>query len=67
MEVRNFGELYCSGKLMNIQELKIILTNKINDLNNKRNLSYQSGDLVSYEDLGNQIEEVQKIITKLDS
>jgi hypothetical protein len=52
---------------MNIQELKIILTNKINDLNNKRNLSYQSGDLVSYEDLGNQIEEVQKIITKLDS
>jgi hypothetical protein len=52
---------------MNIEELKTILRNKINDLNNKKNLAYMSGDLVSYDQLNTQIEETQNVLSKLES
>jgi len=65
--VRNFGEPYYSGKLMNIEELKTFLRNKINDLNNRKNLAYQTGDLVSYDQLTNQIDETQLALNKLEN
>ena len=52
---------------MNIEELKTFLRNKINDLNNRKNLAYMSGDLVSYDQLTNQIEETQIALNKLES
>jgi predicted MPP superfamily phosphohydrolase len=67
MVVRNFGEPYFSGKIMNIEELKTFLRNKINDLNNKKNLAYMSGDLVSYDQITNQIDETQLALNKLES
>ena len=67
MAVRNFGEPYFSGKIMNIEELKTFLKNKINDLNNKKNLAYMAGDLSSYDQLTNQIEETQIALNKLES
>ena len=67
MVVRNFGEPYFSGKIMNIEELKTFLRNKINDLNNRKNLAYTAGDLVSYDQLNSQIEEAQLALNKLES
>jgi len=64
---RNSGDAYYSGKIMNIEELKTFLRNKINDLNNRKNLAYQSGDLISYDQLANQIEETQQALNKLES
>jgi hypothetical protein len=52
---------------MNIEELKAFLRNKIIDLNNRKNLAYMSGDLVSYDQLTNQIEETQIALNKLES
>lgn len=52
---------------MNIEELKTFLRNNINDLNNRKNLAYQSGDLVSYDQLTNQIEETQIALNKLEN
>jgi hypothetical protein len=52
---------------MNIEELKTLLRNKINDLNNRKNLAYMAGDLVSYDQLTNQIEETQIALNKLES
>lgn len=67
MAVRNFGEPYFTGKNMNIEELKTFLKNKISDLNNKKNLAYMAGDLSSYDQLTNQIEETQIALNKLES
>ena len=67
MVVRNSGDAYYSGKLMNIEELKTFLRNKINDLNNRKNLAYQAGDLLSYDQLSYQIEETQLALNKLES
>lgn len=67
MVVKNFGEPYFSGKIMNIEELKTFLKNKISDLNNKKNLAYMAGDLSSYDQLTNQIEETQIALNKLES
>jgi hypothetical protein len=52
---------------MNIEELKTFLRNKINDLNNRKNLAYQAGDLLSYDQLSYQIEETQLALNKLES
>jgi hypothetical protein len=52
---------------MNIEELKTFLRNKINDLNNRKNLAYQTGDLVSYDQLTNQIDETQLALNKLEN
>ena len=52
---------------MNIEELKAFLRNKISDLNNKKNLAYMAGDLVSYNQLTSQIEEIQLALNKLES
>lgn len=65
--LKNSGEPYFSGNNMNIEELKTFLKNKINDLNNRKNLAYQSGDLVSYDQLTNQIEETQIALNKLEN
>lgn len=67
MVVRKCGEHYYSGNDMNIEELKTFLKNKINDLNNRKNLAYQAGDLVSYDQLTNQIEETQIALNKLEN
>ncbi|CAB5226286.1 hypothetical protein UFOVP760_65 [uncultured Caudovirales phage] len=67
MVVRNFGEPYYSGKIMNIEEFKAFLRNKISDLNNRKNLAYMAGDLASYDQLTNQIEETQTTLNKLES
>jgi hypothetical protein len=40
---RALGEPYFSGNNMNIEELKTFLRNKINDLNNRKNLAYMAG------------------------
>jgi hypothetical protein len=67
MVVRNFGDAYFSGNNMNIEELKTFLKNKISDLNNRKNLAYMAGDLLSYDQLTNQIEETQLALNKLES
>lgn len=67
MVVRNFGESCFSGKIMNIEELKTFLRNKINDLINRKNLAYMAGDLISYDQLSYQIEETQQALNKLQS
>ena len=65
--VRKCGEHYYSGKIMNIEELKTFLKNKINDLNNRKNLAYMAGDLISYDQLSTEIEETQNTLNKLES
>ena len=67
MVVRKCGEHYYSGNDMNIEELKTFLKNKINDLNNRKNLAYMAGDLVSYDQISTEIEETQKTLNKLES
>jgi len=52
---------------MNIEELKAMIRNKINILNERRNQVYMSGDVASYEEVKVQIEETQLILDKLNA
>ena len=52
---------------MNIEELKQIVANKKNALQDSKNLAYSSGDTEAYYRLEIEIEEVQKILDKLNS
>jgi hypothetical protein len=60
------GELYFLID-MTIEKIKQILNNKINILNEQRNLAYMNGDLVEYDALETQILETQSIIDKLNA
>lgn len=51
---------------MNLENLKQILTNKVNVLINERNLFYASGDLENYDKKILEIKEVQEILDKLN-
>ena len=52
---------------MTLEEIKQILSNKINVLNEQRNLAYMNGDLVGYSSIEIQIVDTQKILDKLNA
>jgi len=52
---------------MNIEELKQLVTNKKNTLQDSKNLAYASGDTDAYYRLETQIAEVQNILDKLNA
>lgn len=52
---------------MKIEELIQLAINKKNSLVDKRNLAYMSGDMDTYYKLEEEIQEVEKIIEKLNS
>jgi hypothetical protein len=51
---------------MTIEEIKQILTNKLNELQSRKNLAYMSGDLATYASLDTEIVETQATIDKLN-
>jgi len=52
---------------MTLEEIKQILSNKINVLNEQRNLACMNGDLVGYSSIEIQIVDTQKILDKLNA
>lgn len=52
---------------MTLEEIKQILSNKINVLNEQRNFAYMNGDLVGYSSIEIQIVDTQKILDKLNA
>lgn len=50
---------------MTIDEIKQILTNKLNELHSRKNLAYMSGDLATYVALDSEIAETQATLDKL--
>lgn len=52
---------------MNIDELKQLVTNKKNALQDSKNLAYASGDTEAYYKLETEIAQVQVILDKLNS
>jgi len=52
---------------MNIQTLIDLLKNKISSLQNEKNSAYMRGDIESFDRLNLEIEEVEKIVVKLQS
>jgi hypothetical protein len=64
---RNFGEAYFGFKIMYTQEILTLTQNKLNTLLNQATLAYQEGRAEDYARLQEQIEEVQKLIEKINS
>jgi hypothetical protein len=52
---------------MIINELTQLLNNKLTALNDRKNAAYVNGDIALYEGTLQEIEEVQKILEKLQS
>lgn len=52
---------------MKIEELLQLATNKLNSLQNRKNIAYMSGDMDSFYKLEEEIQEVEKILEKLNS
>jgi hypothetical protein len=51
---------------MTIEEIKQILTNKINELQFHKNIAYSTGDLETYSSLDSKITETQATLDTLD-
>ena len=64
--LKNGGDVYYSGN-MKIEEIVQLATNKKNSLIEKRNLAYMSGDMDTYYKIEEEIQDVEKIIEKLNS
>lgn len=52
---------------MKIEELLQLADNKLKSLQDKKNLAYMSGDMDTYYKIEEEIQEVEKIIEKLNS
>jgi len=52
---------------MTLEDIKQLLSNKLNTLNEQKNLAYMNGDLSGYATLEDQVAETQKILDKLNS
>jgi hypothetical protein len=52
---------------MVINEITQLLNNKLTALNDRKNAAYTNGDISLYESTSQEIEEVQKILEKLQS
>ena len=52
---------------MKLEEIKQLVTNKLNVLQDKKNLAYMSGDMDEFYKMEAEIEEVEKILEKLNS
>lgn len=52
---------------MNLEELKQLIINKKNSLQEKKNLAYMNGNTEEYYKIDAEIQEVDLIIQKLDS
>lgn len=64
--LRSGGGAYYSGN-MKIEEIIQLVINKKNSLVDKRNLAYMSGDMDEFYRMETEIEEVEKILEKLNS
>jgi hypothetical protein len=52
---------------MKLEEIKQLVTNKLNVLQDKKNLAYISGDMDGYYKIEEEILEIEKILEKLNS
>jgi hypothetical protein len=52
---------------MKLEEIKQLVTNKLATLQDKKNLAYMGGDMDEFYRVETEIEEVEKILEKLNS